>query len=89
MLTSLLGFAYFITGYVVKKHDEVRVIRASLKTPPHTVGSNCLMGGESIAILKRYLDNSDHWVYDVMVLDDESMMAKNSIIHKSIKYCEE
>ena len=89
-LTFVLGLAYFITGYIVKKHEEVRITRASVQATPHTVGSNCLMGGESVAILKKYLDNGDHWVYDVMILDDEVVVpTKTGVPHKSIKHCEE
>ena len=90
ILVGVIIVAFWSHYYIIKKHEEVRISRASIHTPPHTVGSNCLMGGESIAILKKYLDKDDLWVYDVMVLDDEKeTTARLGVTHKSIKYCEE
>ena len=87
LLMTCVGL--FVHGYIIKKHEEVRISRASLHNPPHSVGSSCLSGGETIAILKKYLDNTDHWVYDVMMLDDESIPVHIGVPHSSIKYCEE
>jgi len=90
-LTFVLGLAYFITGYIVKKHEEVRITRASIQATPYTIGSSCLMGGESVAILKKYLDSNNQWLYDVMVLDSEgtNIPVRMRVSHKSIGYCVE
>ena len=82
---------YYSMGAIIEKYGEVMVARVSIKNPPYTIGSNCLMGGESVAILKKYLDSNNQWLYDVMVLDSEGtkIPVRMRVSHKSIGYCVE
>jgi len=89
LIVVILSFS--LSGYLIKRYGEVMVARISIKNPAYTIGSNCLMGGESVAILKKYLDSNNQWLYDVMVLDSEGtkIPVRMGVSHKSIGYCVE